>query len=735
MKSANSQIFRVSGVEVHEGEFCLYKEGEKLAVEPKTFHLLLYFLRHPQRLIPKEELLNAVWGGAAVTENSLAQNIAKLRRQLGDDSRDPRYIETVATVGYRFVSDVEVAEDVQGISEPMDAINDSSGVQRTEESAGGDSAELPARIGKGNIPDPITDVVDKGTRVGRLRWLAAGIVLAVGLASAILYSRRPLPRLRVAEYTQITHDSRRKALIGTDGVRLFFNRYPGRQSPGMVATSGGEIVPIPVELPEPWILSLSPDASSLLVISHDGGRRSLWSAGVLGGSLRHLADGDFESATWSPDGKSVAYSTSNGDINVMRSEGTEVHRLGSVPYRSGSALFEQISWSPDGSTIRFDRNNRIFEIKPDGSGLHEFLPGWRPSSWQCCGLWTPDGRFFLFLEWDSPQQAYPLFPPFQVWSLDEHRGLPWRSPSEPVQLTSGPTGWGRPIPSKDGKKIFARGVNLNGEMVRFSPATHQLEPYLGGISAEGVSFSPDGKFVVYVTFPEGILWRANRDGSNPTQLTDPPLYPFLPRWSPDGLQILFTGLDAAADLKAYAVSAQGGVPKPVFPEDKEEQGDPNWSPDGSRICFDSWEGEGENTKHLIRILDLANHAITKLPEGYWSPRWSPDGRYMAALTSGTLNLAVFDFKTQRWSVLAKGQTGYPSWSRDGQFIYFLRVSADPGVYRIRPAGGAAERVVDLKGFHFTSVAQSWMGLDPEDAPILLRDLGGDDLYALTLDQK
>ena len=79
--------------------------------------MLLILLRNPQKLIPKEELLNAVWGDAAVTENSLTRSIALLRRLLGDEARDPRFIETVATVGYRWVCKVEVEEESAGISE------------------------------------------------------------------------------------------------------------------------------------------------------------------------------------------------------------------------------------------------------------------------------------------------------------------------------------------------------------------------------------------------------------------------------------------------------------------------------------------------------------------------------------------------------------------------------------------------------------------------------------------
>src|ERR1700730_2205928 len=79
--------------------------------EPKAFRVLVFLLRNPHRLITKDELLDAVWNDCAVSENSLTRSIALLRRLLGDDTREPRYIATVPTVGYRFLCDVEITDD------------------------------------------------------------------------------------------------------------------------------------------------------------------------------------------------------------------------------------------------------------------------------------------------------------------------------------------------------------------------------------------------------------------------------------------------------------------------------------------------------------------------------------------------------------------------------------------------------------------------------------------------
>ena len=395
----------------------------------------------------------------------------------------------------------------------------------------------------------------------------------------------------------------------------------------------------------------------------------------------------------------------NSIISACTCTPTESHKLVSVPDQT---LFpaRDVSWSPDGSRIRFTWDHKLWEMSLSGSGLHPLLPDWRPSEWQCCGRWTPDERYFVFLV-SEPQVSNPgvVIAAAQIWALNDRHSFLRPAHPELVQLTSGPIRWGGPVPSKDGKKIFARGVILRGELVRFDAQSRQLQPFLSGISAEFVTFSPDGKSLAYVTFPEGILWRANRDGSNPIQLTDPPIYPNLLRWSPDGRQILFTASNSEGQMKLYTLPSEGGKPQMLLPSDHRVQFDPNWSPDGRKIVFSVTETVTTGPKWSLCILDLANGQVTDVPKSLdrYSTRWSPDGRYLAGLTASSSSLTVFDFKTQQWSDLQKGEAQFPTWSHDGKFIYFLHPVDDPGVYRMRPTGGEAERVVDLKGFRYTGV--------------------------------
>ena len=87
-------VFKFEDIEVREREFLLVEGGKALPVEPKAFRVLLFLLRNPKRLVTKDEILNAVGNDCAASDNSLTRSVATLRRLLGDDSREPRFIAT-----------------------------------------------------------------------------------------------------------------------------------------------------------------------------------------------------------------------------------------------------------------------------------------------------------------------------------------------------------------------------------------------------------------------------------------------------------------------------------------------------------------------------------------------------------------------------------------------------------------------------------------------------------------
>jgi Tol biopolymer transport system component/DNA-binding winged helix-turn-helix (wHTH) protein len=671
------------------GRFELSRGGRSVPVERKPMELLILLAEREGQLVTRTEIAERLWERAVFvdTEHGINTAIRKIRQTLRDDPDEPRFVQTVMGKGYRFVAEVAVqgseGDDVSeraevGTNERVSAPTEVGKVEVSEDDSGnvewvgspsvrgssdvaeatgnggtaGAAAQPGAQIRLATVGETVpANAPDSGVRKFRRRWLVVPAVVAIGLTVAIWYMRRPLPPPRISDPVQINHDGYPKDLAGTDGSRLYLSlSFSGPQRIAQVAMAGGEIAPFPVPLPNPILHDVSQDGSSFLVGSEENGQQSLWDLQVPGGTVRRMANGVIQSAAWSTDGRSVVYSTQANDIFMVKSDGTDLRKLVAAEDHN-RAWAGNFAWSPDGAIIRFNRGYRLWEVSSDGSGLHQVLPDWRPSSKLFCGHWTPDGKFFLFLARDHPSSAVR-----QIWALDESRTSAPQTPSDPVQLTSGPIFWDRPIPGRDGKKIFASGFIRRGEMVRYHAPTRELKPWLGGISAEHLSYSPDGKSIVYVSYPEGILWRANPDGTNPIQLTGPPYYPLNPRWSPDGSRILFCSDQdqGGGDYRIYIVSSQGGTPQPILPDDRGPQIDPNWSPDGRKIIFAS--GVPYTPEVVLRILDLASHQIVTLPgsQGISSPRWSPDSRFVAGINQ-SFGCSVFDFDSRRWSELQKGR--------------------------------------------------------------------------------
>ncbi len=712
--------FRFEGFELDLGSGELFYEGRKVPLQEQPFQVLRILLEKSGQLVTREELRNQLWPVDTFVDfdHNLNKAVAKLREALETAGAKSSLIETLTRRGYRFIGHIEpsaldpaINEDGNASSRRMESVTKAPDAARIDS-----AVENEARI----------DGSKTGSR-GRLTlWLLSGAaVVAASLAIAIWYLHRPLPPLHITKYTQITFDGQRKGVFATDGSRLYLDS-DSPNLPSQMAASGGDRVPLRITVPgrQFGICDVSPDGSALLISSLpvDSEVPGLWIQTILGGTFQHLAKS--ESGGFSPDGKSVAYvSEDQTEIDIVNLDGTGARRLASP----GPGVQEP-HWSPDGKSIRFERNGKLWEISSTGTDLHLLLPGWNVPGEQLSGRWSPDGRLYFFLVggWGG-----------QIWAIDEWRRLPWQQAAEPVQLTSEPTHWGEPVPGKDGRTIYTVGETRLGALTRFDQQTGLFAPFLGGISAEFVSFSRDGKSVAYVSFPDGVLWRANRDGSDRMQLTYPPLYPINPRWSPDGEQIIFTDFRGFGHETSYIVSSDGGrSPEQLMRDNPGLDEDPGWSPDGREIVFS--ENLPATNGEDIRILDLATRRVTAIPAsaGMYSPRWSADGRYIAALARVGPFLRVFNIAAQKWTVLkTTGIVAYPCFSSDSQTIYFLRYGVDQGVFRIRIPDGKEERVVDLKETHMVSRTGVSMSLDPTDAPLLTRAAGTDDIYALTVERK
>ena len=303
--------------------------------------------------------------------------------------------------------------------------------------------------------------------------------------------------------------------------------------------------------------------------------------------------------------------------------------------------------------------------------------------------------------------------------------------AEPVQVTTGGMDTFQPVVSRDGKWIFVIGAVLRGEVMRYDSTSRQFVPYLPGLSATDLDFSRDGQWVTYVAYPSGTLWRSKTDGSERLQLTSTPMQAYLPRWSPDGKRIAFNGTaPGQIATHIYVIPAEGGKPERVTHE-RATENDVSWSADGKTFIFDSFSLDQPAEIHLV---DVATRHVTKLAGsgGLYSCRWSPDGKYIAATHYDSPKLALYEVATGKWREIGGPEVGYPSWSKDSRYIYF---DADQSVFlRLRISDKKLERVVGLENINRAAGAYGqWSGLGPDDSPLVVREMGTQEIHAFDVE--
>ena len=718
-------FLRFDEYEIDRAKWQLRHRGEVLPVNRKTFDLLLYLAEHADRVVSKDELLKALWPDSFVEESNLTQHIFLLRKALSRHPSTTKIIETVPGRGYRFAVPVEMvasappASPVQPSAPAIDPLPASPTLPE-EPQLGPDTKRVqePAARPATIVPKRREgDLRPKRDFSSPILWSLL-LTAAVVLLAALYFGRSKAPTLQsISTYQQITHDGHAKWLGGTDGSRIYFTQAD-RDEVAQISISGGAEAPLPLAIRVPRTGQVSPNGSTLLIISQADGQgpaNTLWSVQLIGGSYRRL--GNAVSAAWSPDGERIVCASAGGDLYVIRSDGSDKHQIASP-----GGYVMSLAWSPDGKIIRFTKDGLLWQVSPEGRDLRQLLPGWGKSPTQLSGEWSPDGNYFFVADG-------------QIWELAGARGADDDKAPDPVQLTFGPMLWDRPVPSLDGKTLFASGRVRRGELVRFDPKSTHLEPFLGGISAEFVTFSANRRYVAYVTYPEGRLWRADPDGSNPMQLTSPPVHPKSICWSPDGTQIAFVDRTKNNIDGIFLIAVDGtGPPQRLLPDDRLPETDPSWSPDGKQIAFATSPNVGASAKSDLRIFDIASGKTNVLPasDGLLAPRWSPDGRVLAAMPLDTQKLELLDLSSGRPSALTTGHVAFPEWSRDGKWIYYVGWDPDAALMRIHPTDGKREVLTPLGAVSYTGTYTLWMGLDPGDNPMMLRDEGSDDIYALTL---
>jgi len=459
--------------------------------------------------------------------------------------------------------------------------------------------------------------------------------------------------------------------------------------------------------------------------------RELWVMGMNGQNRRLGIFGS--SPSWSRDGLRLAY-VNNSQLYIANRDGSDPRKLPTPP--QGRIAWPR--WSPDESlrfdvatTDRFLRTDSIWEVRSDGTGLRELLQKWNDPPKESYGRFSPDGSFFVF----RSQSDY-----YDLWALRERQHfLDWTR-RVPIRLTRGPMDFeSGAIVADDNRTLYATGAIPKGQLVRYNRARGAFEPYLGGISATWIAMSPDEGEFVYVSYPDQKLWRSSTDGSNNRRLVNSPAEVDGSMWSPDGRWISFNSRLDGVHMKIFLLRADGSAPPVPIVTDDQEQGFASWALDSRSFVYGEVPPQfGVPTgDEVLHVYELETRTVSTIPEsrGRWTARWSPDGRFIAAVTiAAPQSLALFDVKAGSWRPLpAAQQVNNPSWSRDSRFIYYDTQGSDRSLCRVRIFDGRVEVLQSLKDY--PTASYGWSGLAPDDSPLLLHYIGTVNIYALTLGRR
>jgi Tol biopolymer transport system component/DNA-binding winged helix-turn-helix (wHTH) protein len=731
---ARSKIgFGVFEADLESGE--LRKSGVRVRIQGQPFRLLALLLERPNEVVSREKIQQRLWGDRTNVDfdHSLGTAVNKLREALGDSAENPIFVETLARVGYRFIAPVRVEPPAEMEPPPVPRQEDPGTLALTvgtEASAAWASPQLPLLLLR---------------RPAVLAGVAVLAVLCALFELLLLRTSAPAP----SRISQLTYSGRVMSSLSdieslsstaSDGARIYFSQVAEGApilSEALIASGEISALGVPSAIASPMIGSISPDGSKLLVRNHlvPETEQTLWVLPTLGGDARRVANILAHDATWMPDGQHILYAFRH-DLYVVKEDGTDNHKFASAP---GRAFW--LRWSPRGSSLRFtildsaDRSASLWEISASGKNLHPLLAGWTSPSNECCGSWTADGTRYVFQSSHGGGS--------NIWQLREPSWLPWTwlpSTRSPRLITNGPLDFSAPTTSREGQRIFFVGSNSRWEVRVFSPASRQFVPLQSNLASKSlVEYSPDGKWVAWLNAADGSLWKSRADGTERLQLIGPPFHIFRMKWSPRNDRLAVMAQRSGSPWKLYLVDAAGGGMQQVLNEERDEA-DPDWSADASSLVFGRVPdimGGGKMPKAIYTV-DLRTKQVTEVPgsSGLFSPRLSPDGRYIAAIRADQRALMVFDRSNARWTLLAEHGVGDPVWSRDSRTIYFQDfVEAGKPIYRVGVNDAhTLERVATVEDVRSADVLDyRLIGLAPNDMPLVTAQTSVVNLYSMSLD--
>ena len=720
----------------------LERGGVPLALEPKAFNLLVLMVRRPGHVFTKQEIFESLWADTSVTDHALTRVVAQLRRVLGDEARQARYLETVPTRGYRWICPVQEG----GATD--------AAVERTA------SVEPPSwrrSLGLGITATLLIVLAAAGwgLRGGSSDTANTDRVLASAPHVAWPVQLTTHRGLDFEPSVSPTGDTMAFVSDRSGALEIYLRTLTGAGVETPLTSDGGQNVH------PAW----SPDGR--IIAFHSYRRGGIWVVPASGGVARQVVESGSRPA-WSPGGRSIAFQSDEHPDAAPTGYGAQAGSTlwltdveGSPPRpltRSGQPFGGHAtpSWSANGKLVAFTN----FEGgKDNGVWVVDVASGAVSPLYTRDGLYESafarDGSALFVAGGDSIIYRLPI---------DPNSGRPRGTPSMiPVPGVPGVRGLSL---SPDGNRLVFAGLSLDSQIWK--------QPIHGDGSAAGAAssltsdtsrrnsmpaISPDGLHVAYVSTRRGEqsnVWTMKIDGSAPLQLTSDDSPDHQPSWSPDGRRVVYksrrdktlgvwaidvetrreTPIMSLAGTQSlpgrlgesqisqsmtriafsiltpptgkrtmYVTGTDGYAPR-VVSTDGISVGYPVWAPGDRYLAVEVKEDARldesvsvPNGSVQAGLLDVASGRLRMLTEerGHtWVRSWAPDGTRVAAavLRGGLWSLRAINVTTRRQSELyspgsPRVYVRYPDWSRSGDLVVFERGDMRANVWSL-PIGPASQ---------------------------------------------
>jgi len=684
------RLYEFGPFRLDAAERALWRAGKPVPLTPKAFETLLALVQNCGHLLEKDELLRRVWPDAFVEEANLTQTIFTLRKVLGDTADPHQYIETVPRRGYRFVGSVrELGADGAGTGAAA--------------SAAGVSAAAPA------------------VRWGLLSLLGA-LLLALVFGAALLirngpFGQAPGSPFQSIRITKLTSTGKSiSAAISPDGKYVaYVHDDTGQQSLWVRQTEIANPVQLIAPTPERYQgLAFAPNGNWIYCFRNN----VLYRVPVLGGQeQRLLSDVDWQ-VTFSPDGKRLAFVREDlhrgeSALMVASADGASERNLRSTKL---PLFYRSASWSPDGRILAYSIGRRAVQqgmtlgAVSTESGEDKPLTSHR---WFLVGqlAWLANGQGLVAIARSESSD------PFQIWHVSYPEGrvrkitsdlasyrdatltadsrilasvqqnplshiwvVPAGDPARARPVTSGAGLDAAPSWTAQGKIVFESQAGGNRDIwIMNADGTDKKRLTANGCQDFSPDVSPDGRRVALVSDCSGVpsLWIMDLDGSNRKQLTHGAPADS-PEFTPDGDWVVYESLELGKPT-LWKIPAGGG--QPVQLTEKLSRF-PAISPNGRLVAFYYWDEGGDSPKQ-IAIMPMAGGRPWKvfdLPPSAVSTRvrWTPDGRALsyAVEREGASNIWLQPLAGGPASQLTQFTSDRIfsfDWSRDGKFLAGSRV--------------------------------------------------------------